>query len=399
MHSYVIIGITDADDPQLSSEALSAIGRGSVFSGGRRHHEIVRPLLPAGHTWIDIAPPLDAVFARYAACYGEIVVFASGDPLFFGFANTVLRRDPRAAVRVLPAFNSLQLLAHRLLLPYQDMRCLSLVGRDWHQLDRALIERVPLVGILTDGRHGPEAVARRMLDYGYGHYTMMTGERLGGSQERVRTLLLSDAAGEQFVQPCCVILRATEEMGPRRWGIPDNEFALLDGRDRMITKMPIRLLALQALDLGGRRVLWDVGFCTGSVSIEARLQWPHVQVVAFERREEGRSLMSTNSRRFGAPGIGVSIGDFLDADLRNIARPDAVFIGGHGGRLGDMLRRVDEVITAGGRVVMNSVTPQSRVAFERLAAGLGWQLLPPATMALNDYNPITILSADVHHSC
>ncbi len=34
----------------------------------------------------------------------------------------------------------------------------------------------------------------------------------------------------------------------------------------MITKAPIRLLTLQALELNRRRVFWDIGFCTGSVS-------------------------------------------------------------------------------------------------------------------------------------
>lgn len=398
MRKYTIIGITDADNPPLSPEALAALQRGRVFSGGRRHHEIVRPLLPEHYEWVDIAPPLDRVFAQYASFPDEIVVFASGDPLFFGFANTILRRDPGADVRVLPTFNSLQLLAHRLLLPYHNMRCLSLVGRDWPHLDQALIERAPLVGVLVDGRHGPERVAQRMLDYGYGHYTMAVGERLGGAQEQVATLTIEEAAARQFAQPCCLILQATADMPPRRFGIPDREFALLNGRERMITKMPIRLLALQALDLPRRHTLWDIGSCTGSVSIEARLLFPHLRIVAFERRAEGRELMDTNSRRFGAPGIEVHIGDFLQADLEPLPQPDAVFIGGHGGHLAEMMQRLNECMAGGGRVVLNSVNARSRVDFEQTASRLQWRLLPPDTVALNDYNPITILAADVHHS-
>ena len=71
----------------------------------------------------------------------------------------------------------------------------------------------------------------------------------------------------------------------------------------MITKAPIRLLTLQALELNRHRVFWDIGFCTGSVSIEARLQFPHLTIVSFEIREEGKELMNINSRRFGTPGI------------------------------------------------------------------------------------------------
>ena len=69
-------------------------------------------------------------------------------------------------------------------------------------------------------------------------------------------------------------------------GHGDEEFTLLDHRERMITKMPIRLLSLQALDLPLRHTLWDIGFCTGSVSIEAKLQFPHLHIEAFEIRQE-----------------------------------------------------------------------------------------------------------------
>lgn len=79
-----------------------------------------------------------------------VTVFASGDPLFFGFANTIRRKMPEADVVVFPSFNSLQLLAHRLVMPYHDLRIVSLTGRPWPEFDRALIERAGKIGILTD---------------------------------------------------------------------------------------------------------------------------------------------------------------------------------------------------------------------------------------------------------
>lgn len=99
----------------------------------------------------------------------------------------------------------------------------------------------------------------------------------------------------------------------------------------MITKAPIRLLTLAQLDLRRHQTLWDIGFCTGSVSIEAKLQFPHLHVVAFEQRPEGKRLMELNAARFGTPGIITRIGDFLQAELDDLPAPDAVFIGGHGG--------------------------------------------------------------------
>ncbi|MBQ7988574.1 MAG: precorrin-6y C5,15-methyltransferase (decarboxylating) subunit CbiE, partial [Bacteroidaceae bacterium] len=292
---FIVIGITDCPHPFFPPEVLDIIKRGKVFSGGKRHHEIVAPLLPDGAEWIDITMPLDKVFehdsltSHLSPLTSQIIVFASGDPLFFGFANTIRRKMPEAEVVVYPSFNSLQMLAHRLLLPYHDMRIVSLTGRPWPEFDRALIERAPKIGILTDREHTPAAIAQRMLDYGYTAYQMHVGEHLGNpALERVTTLTLEEAAEREFQMPNCIILSPlTPHLLPLTpFGLPDTSFALLDGREKMITKMPIRLLTLQALDLPHRHVLWDVGFCTGSVSIEARLLFPHLQIEAFEIRPE-----------------------------------------------------------------------------------------------------------------
>ncbi|MCR4602267.1 MAG: precorrin-6y C5,15-methyltransferase (decarboxylating) subunit CbiE [Prevotella sp.] len=391
MDRFIIIGITDSPQPFFSPEVLSIIQDGKVFSGGKRHHGLVASLLPSQAVWIDITIPLDAVFRQYEQYDDTIIVFASGDPLFFGFANTLRRQLPHSSILVYPAFNSLQLLAHRLVMPYHDMHVVSLTGRPWPAFDRALIQREAKIGILTDGRHTPAAIASRMLDYGYDGYTMYVGEHLGNpDEEHITCCSLEEAVLQTFDQPNCLILQS-QQVRPPLFGIPDKAFALLDGREKMITKMPIRLLTLQALDLGSRRVLWDIGFCTGSVSIEARLQFPHLQVIAFEIRPECEAIISENARRFGAPGIEVRMGDFCAADLSGVPVPDAVFIGGHGGHLKDIMAKVLRVLSPDGIIVMNSVTDHSRECFEQTCGELGLRQESPLHITLNDYNPITIL--------
>ena len=362
-------------------------------------------MLPANAQWIDITVPLDAVFEQYGGLDGEtvehgIIVFASGDPLFFGFANTIRRKLPEADVVVYPTFNSLQMLAHRLVMPYHDMRIVSLTGRPWQEFDRALIEGAMKIGVLTDREHTPSAIAARMLEYGYTYYNMYVGEHLGNpSLEKVTTLSLQEAAGRDFTMPNCVIIYSlTSHLLPltSKFGLPDSDFALLDGREKMITKMPIRLLTLQALELPKRRVFWDIGFCTGSVSIEARRQFPHLQVCSFEIRPECEAIIHENARRFGTPGIGVHIGDFLEADIATLPRPDAVFIGGHGGRLKDIMARVLTVLAPDGVMVMNSVVApkvltDSRRLWDEACQELGLRQEPPLHIQLNDNHPITIL--------
>ena len=94
-----------------------------------------------------------------------------------------------------------------------------------------------------------------MLEYGYDRYTMYVGEHLGNPE---RTHPPHDTTGSNARR-----IRASQQpvalrhLFPeaRPFGIPDEQFAHLDGRTRMITKAPIRLLTLQALELNRRRIL------------------------------------------------------------------------------------------------------------------------------------------------
>ena len=424
MKKFIVIGITDNPSPWFPPEVMEVIRTGKVFSGGKRHHEIVAPLLPEDARWIDITVPLDAVFEQYkgqgasglppehqgSAGRGDvqssilnvqsIIVFASGDPLFFGFANTIRRMMPDAEIVLYPTFNSLQMLAHKLVMPYHDLRIVSLTGRPWQEFDKALIEKAEKMGILTDKEHTPAAIAQRMMDYGYTYYNMYVGEHLGNpEQEKVTSLSLEEASAKDFSMPNCVILRACCPSA-RPFGIMDREFALLDGREKMITKMPIRLLTLQALELPKRHVLWDIGFCTGSISIEARLQFPHLRIEAFEIRPECEAIIKENARRHGAPGINIHMGNFLNFQLSifnyQFPRPDAVFIGGHGGHLKEIMEKVLECLAPDGCIVMNSVkapkvTTDSHQLWDEACRELGLTQEPPTRIILNDNHPIEIL--------
>lgn len=395
MCEFTVIGISDAASPRPDAATESLIRSHQIFSGGRRHRQIMEPFLPPGAEWIDVTVPLADVFGRYrqAGSGARIAVFASGDPLFFGFAATLRREFPDSPLRVIPTFNSLQMLAHRITLPYEGMRAVSLTGRPWSNLDTPLIAGEPLIGVLTDRIHTPDAIARRMMKYGYTNYTLTVGECLGNPEaERVTVLTPEEAAHREFGSPNCVILRLTYPR-PRPLGIPESEFELLDGRVNMITKMPVRLLTLSMLDLRCRHSLWDIGFCTGSVSIEARLQFPSLTVTAFERRPEGLRLIETNARRHGTPGITAVADDFMTTDLTPYPRPDAIFIGGHGGRLADMLMRMAGILLPGGTVVFNSVSADTLATFRTGAAAAGLRVTDEHTVTVDGHNPITIIKA------
>lgn len=393
MNKYVVIGISDHEHFILPDEVQSLLPQHRYFSGGKRHHQRIRQHLPAEYTWIDITGDIPALIQAYQQLDDSVVIFASGDPLFYGFANSIRKYDPEATMRVYPYFNSLQLLCQRSNIAYAGLYNTSVHGRGWNELDTALIKREKLIGVLTDGVKTPQAIAKRLLAYGYDNYTMIVGEALEGVEEKIRTVSLSDATEGLFHALNCVLL---VEKAPRRrfMGIPDGDFEGLPDRPNMITKMPIRLLSLAQLDLFRREVFWDIGFCTGSVAIEAKNNFPALQVVAFEKREACDALLDMNACRFGIPGITKVMGDIFEMDLAAYPPPDAIFIGGHGNRLPALMQRLHPFLQSGGRIVMNAVKPESREQFVQVVATLGYQLHTPIDITIDEHNPITVLTAE-----
>lgn len=390
---FFVIGIDDNQAQHFAPEIQLAIDSHKVFSGGKRHREIVTSLLPENHHWIDITVPLENVFNQYKE-YSEMVVFASGDPLFFGFANTIQREIPQAEIVLYPYFNSLQLLAHRLLMPYQDLHIVSLTGRNWYKFDEALITGYDKIGVLTDSKeHTPATIAQRMLDYGYDNYTISVGELLGNKEkERTSIWKLEEVVDKTFLFPNNIILQKIYSR-PRPFGIPESEFHLLNGRAKMITKMPVRLLSLSMLELRDKTVLWDIGFCTGSVSIEAKLQFPHLQIIAFEQRIEGKELLDSNSRKFGTPGIMPVSGDFTETDIANLPAPDAIFIGGHGGRMNEIVVKIYSVLKKDGVIVFNSVSEESRQLFLEAIEKNNLKLENCISLKVDCFNAIEVMKA------
>lgn len=390
---YIVIGLSNNPDFVFNDEVKSLLSCSRVFSGGKRHYGLVKKDLPAEHQWIEIKSDMPALFQQYKQVKATIIVFASGDPLFYGFANTLKTYHPEAKLKIYPYFNSLQLLCQKCHIAYQSMINTSVHGRSWQELDVALIRQNDLIGVLTDPAKTPAVIARRMLEYNFNGYKMIVAEALEGDNEKISFLTLEKAAEQTFDSLNCVILIKTEHKS-KPFGIPDAEFTGLENRPNMITKMPIRMVSLSQLDLHNRKHLWDIGFCTASIAIEAKKQFPHLQITAFEKRTECDELYEINTRKHAVPGITKIMGDFFKNDFKELSSPDAVFIGGHGNKLEELIQLTDKYLLPGGRMVINAVKDDSKEVFIKSIQQLNYKLLQPIVIAVDEHNPITILTAE-----
>ncbi|RZT96393.1 precorrin-6Y C5,15-methyltransferase (decarboxylating) [Ancylomarina subtilis] len=392
MSKFVIIGITDMPHPNLNREAIQYIAESRFFSGGIRHKELIQDYLPENSEWIDITVPLTDVFDQYRQIDETIVVIASGDPLFYGIGNTIKREFPDAELKVFPAHNSLQLLAHHYQLEYGKMHIATLTGRDWAEIDLPLIRGEQMIGVLTDRQKTPNTIAQYLLDYGFDNYDYYLGEKLGGPNQNCQKLSIEELLEVDFVHPNCMILVQKEPI-IRQFGIPDEAFRRLEGRPKMMTKSLIRLASLSSLQLDAASVLWDVGYCTGSVSIEAKQAFPKLKVLAFEKRTESDAIIRDNMKNFHVPGIEIHNGDFFEQDLDLLPAPDRIFIGGHGGRLSEMMQKLYTILKPDGCIVFNAVSDETLSKFKESALDLGMRLEKSSRIQLGDFNPIEILKA------
>ena len=55
---FFVIGIDDNKTQHFNPEITTVISSHAIFSGGERHHQIVKRFLPEGYLWIDIKVPL-----------------------------------------------------------------------------------------------------------------------------------------------------------------------------------------------------------------------------------------------------------------------------------------------------------------------------------------------------
>ena len=103
-----------------------------------------------------------------------------------------------------------------------------------------------------------------------------------------------------------------------------------------MTKEDIRALSIRRLGLKKNSVLWDVGAGTGSISMEAALLDPTIDVYAVERKDEAVGLLEENKKKFGLGNVTIVKGLAPEA-LKDLPKPDSVFVGGSGGNLEDIL--------------------------------------------------------------
>jgi precorrin-6Y C5,15-methyltransferase (decarboxylating) len=143
-----------------------------------------------------------------------------------------------------------------------------------------------------------------------------------------------------------------------RWrpGIPDHLFFQRKPEKGLITKAEVRILSLARLALSESTVVWDIGAGSGAVAIEAALLAPQGRIFAVEKNAADAAIMRRNIEKFHVNNVTVIEGRAPEVLARITDDPEAVFIGGSGGEMAEVIQVSLARLPDGGRLVVNAIT-------------------------------------------
>ena len=117
-------------------------------------------------------------------------------------------------------------------------------------------------------------------------------------------------------------------------------------------------MTLASLRIAADAVIWDIGAGSGAVSIEASMMASRGTVYAIEIDSQCAEYCRDNARAHGADNVVVVEGSAPGA-LRDLPRPDAVFVGGSKGSMEEIVQIAKQQLRPGGRLVINAITLES----------------------------------------
>lgn len=371
--SIWVVGVGNEGAESLTPRALAIVEKAEVLVGGQRLLDCF-PQVPAER--LKVGAKLDEVLAAVAARRGErrVVVLATGDPNYFGITRALLRHVPAEDLEIIPNVSALQWAFAKAREPWDDAAFLTVHGRSMDGLVDA-VRGQRKVCLFTDERNTPAAIARALLAAGIPDYQAVLCEDLGGPAERVTRLSMDGVATHETHPLNTLILLGPETTSapePVAWtpGLPEEAFDHRKPKLGLITKREVRVLSLARLAVRPDSVVWDIGAGSGSVSIEAARLAPRGSVFAVEKNAEDVEIVRTNVARFRVPHVSV-IHARAPHRLDELPDPDAVFVGGSGGALPEILTIAAARLRPAGRIVVNAITVDTLYdtvsAFRRLA--------------------------------
>ncbi|NOQ15287.1 MAG: precorrin-6y C5,15-methyltransferase (decarboxylating) subunit CbiE [Methyloprofundus sp.] len=367
-----VIGVLDNGLEGLSVTALEALNNAAVVIAATRVLTLFSAAINAAECkdltgnlgkvpeWIDSA----------LAQQKKVVVLATGDPLCHGIGSFLGKKLGAEKLEIIPNVSTIQLAFASIGMAWQDAKICSVHHKDageWqagsgaeHGLYALLqaINQHDKLAILTSPENSPARIARMLVMQNMADlFTMVVAENLLCADEKVfQDLTITELAEQVFSGNDVVILTRHQAKKPELlFGYADEAFKQRKPDKGLITKREVRAVSLARMQLTATSIVWDIGAGSGSIGIEAAKLCAKGHVYAVEKNAADFAIAAENARDFALHNYTL-IENKAPLGMAHWPAPNAVFIGGSGGELAELITLCLEKLQTNGCLVMNFVT-------------------------------------------
>ena len=168
----------------LSRKALAIVEEADILIGGKRHLSYFAHL-PAEK--VPLYKNFDQIIRTIRASLKKkkrIVVIASGDPGYHGIASYLTKHLGKDTIEIIPNITTFQAAFAKIKESWDDALLLSAHGHKLPHL-ASLLRKHKKIGVLTDEKNTPAAIARQVLEKDPSLNTTITFivEQLGTEEE------------------------------------------------------------------------------------------------------------------------------------------------------------------------------------------------------------------------
>jgi precorrin-6Y C5,15-methyltransferase (decarboxylating) len=220
-----------------------------------------------------------------------------------------------------------------------------------------LLRESELTAIYTSPKNTPSRIARMLKIEGLEqHYELAVAESLSQETETIFDWMTVDEVAEQsFADLNIVIVRKKANNVDALFGLPDERFKQRKPDKGLITKREVRAVSLARMALQKDSIVWDIGAGSGSVGLEAARLCTKGHVYAIEKNTGDTAIALSNKASLQVSNYTLIQGR-APAGMALWPSPDAVFIGGSGGKLHELIILSLSKLSENGQLVMNFVT-------------------------------------------
>lgn len=326
-----LVGIGMGTKDTLTPEARHIIQHSDVLIGAQRMLEVTNcsAVKYAAYMPQDIAEFLEEHEEYTSPC-----ILLSGDVGFYSGAKGLMENLQEFDVRLIPGISSISCFGARIGVSWQDMSYVSCHGRTDNIIYRIVHEQYTFA--LLGGDSDIKTIAGKLKEYGIENITFYIGENLSYPDEKI--YCLSQEEIEHYNFQSLAVLVAYNPYPRKKYYSEIKDDCFIRGNVPM-TKSEVRTLSIAKMALQKDSCIYDIGAGTGSVSVQAAMQYPDAAVYAIEKNQEGISLIAENKRKFAADNIIIIEGTAPEC-MRELPAPTHVFIGGSSGNMAGIMEMV-----------------------------------------------------------